>query len=170
MSMQEFFSRAGAIACAGLLMFAVAVPGQAQPAGKQHYSTKGSFEDVLLDLKDAIVNRGLVIDYTGHIDKMLERTSQAAGSVTAAGSKSPYLNAKYMHFCSAKLTHEAVSANVFNMAICPYVVFIFETKSEPGKIIVGYRSPIPGPSKRSKEALAKIEKLLNDIAKEATGS
>jgi hypothetical protein len=56
------------------------------------------------------------------------------------------------------------------MAICPYVVFIFETKSEPGKIIVGYRSPIPGPSKRSKEALAKIEKLLNDIAKEATGS
>ncbi len=141
----------------------------AQPAGKKHFSTKAAFEDVLADLKDAIVNRGLVIDYTGHVDKMLERTSAAAGSVTETGSKSPYLHAKYIQFCSAKLTHQAVSANPYNLAICPYVIFVFEAKSEPGKIVVGYRRPIAGPSKYSKTALGRIETLLDGIAKEATG-
>ncbi len=168
-------SRFSRLMSAGRLILVIAFLGiaatgvTAQPAGKMHYSAKGSFEDVLFDLKDAVVNRGLVIDYTGHVDKMLERTAKAAGSITSAGSKSPYLNAKYIQFCSAKLTHQAVSANPFNLAICPYVVFIFETRAEPGKIVVGYRRPMPGPSKRSKEALAKIDKLLDDIAREATG-
>ena len=149
-----------AVLVAALLISAFSA--HAQPAGKKHHSIKGNFEDVLQDLQDAVINRGLVIDYVGHIDKMLVRTSKAAGS------KSPYLNAKYMHFCSARLTHEAVSADVFNLAICPYVIFIFEARAEPGKIVVGYRAPVPGPSKRSQIALAKIEKLLDDIAKEAT--
>ena len=156
------------VVCALLALSISAASGSAQPAGKKHFSTKGNFEDVFADLKDAVINRGLVIDYTGHIDTMLERTSQAAGSVTETGSKSPFVHAKYIHFCSAKLTHQAVSANPYNLAICPYVIFIFEARAEPGKVIVGYRRPIPGPSKYSKTALAKIEKLLDGIAKEAT--
>ena len=135
----------------------------------RHYTRAGTFEDVLQDLKDAVINRGLVIDYVGHVDKMLNRTSAAASSVTESGSKSPYLNAKYLQFCSAKLTHASVSANPFNLSICPYVVFIFEAKTDPGKIIVGYRRPIPpGPSQLTKKAFAEIDKLLDGIAKEAT--
>lgn len=154
--------------------FALAIVGSISPtlAGKefapQHYTRSGSFEDVFADLKDAVINRGLVIDYVGHVDKMLERTSAAAGSVTASGSKSPYLNAKYVQFCSAKLTHSSVSANPFNLSICPYVIFIFEAKTDPGKIVVGYRRPIPpGPSRLTKKAFTAIDKLLDGITKEA---
>jgi hypothetical protein len=140
----------------------------AQPVNKKHASVKGAFDDVFLDLRDAIINRGLQIDYTGHVDQMLERTSKAAGSVTENGVKSPYLHAKYIQFCSAKLTHESVSANPYNLAICPYVIFIFEARAEPGTIVVGYREPQAGPSKLSKAAFAKVAKLLNDIMTEAT--
>ena len=149
------------------LIFFVAASAASADPGYKHYSKKGAFEDVFQDLKDVIINRGLVIDYVGHIDTMLKRTAKAAGSVTDSGQASPYVNAKYLHFCSAKLTHNAVSANPFNLAICPYVVFIFEAQAEPGKVVVGYRRPLPGPSKRSREAFAAIEKLLDGIVKEA---
>lgn len=154
-----------------LALVLVAVCGStasAQPVNKVHFSVKAPFEDVFQDLKDAIINRGLTIDYVGHVDKMLERTSEAAGSVTDEGVKSPYLNAKYVQFCSAKLTHETVSANPYNLAICPYVVFIFEARAQPGVTVVGYRAPHAGPSRLSKAAFAKVAKLLRGIAKEAT--
>lgn len=135
--------------------------------GFQAYETKGAFSDVLSDLKDAIINRGLVIDYTGQLNKMLKRTSKTVGSVTESGSATPYLEAQFMQFCSAKLSHEVISANPQNIAVCPYVVFIYELKTAPGKVHVGYRRPITGPSKRSRKALAKIDALLNDIVKES---
>jgi len=130
-------------------------------AGYQSYFKTGKFEDVLFELNNAIIDRGLVVDRTGHLQTMLERTSKAVGS------KTPYIEAKYLQFCSARLTHGAVSANPFNIAICPYVVFIFELKSDPGKIHVGYRRPIAGPSKRPRTAPAKVEALLDEITKAA---
>lgn len=130
-------------------------------AGYQSYIKTGKFEDVLFELNNAIVDRGLVVDRTGHLQTMLERTSEVVGS------KTPYIEAKYLQFCSANLTHGAVSANPFNIAICPYVVFIFELKSDPGKIHVGYRRPIAGPSRPTRKALAKVEALLDEITKAA---
>jgi hypothetical protein len=156
-----------------ITLLAVIAGGGVGPAGAieknryNHYSKQGDFEEVLHDLQDAVINRGLVIDYIGHVNTMLNRTSEAAESVTKTGNKSPYLNAKYIQFCSAKLTHEAVSANPYDLAICPYVVFIFEAHSEPGKIVVGYRRPIPGPSQMTRDAFAKIDGLLEEIVKEA---
>jgi hypothetical protein len=136
-------------------------------AGYKSYITTGEFEDVLFELNNAIIDRGLVVDYTGHLQTMLERTSEAVGSVTPGGSKTPYLEAKYLQFCSAKLTHGVVSANPLNIAICPYVVFIFELKTDPGKIHVGYRRPIAGPSRLTRRAIAKVEALLDGITKDA---
>ena len=135
--------------------------------GYKSYIKTGKYEDVLFELNNAIVDRGLLVDYTGHLQTMLERTSEAVDSVTPDGSKTPYIEAKYMQFCSAKLTHEVVSANPLNIAICPYVVFIFELKSDPGKIHVGYRRPIAGPSRVSRKAIAKVEALLDEITKQA---
>jgi hypothetical protein len=135
--------------------------------GSKSYVKSGKFEDVLFDLQNAIIDRGLVIDYTGHLQEMLERTSEAVGSATPSGGKSPYAAAIYLHFCSAKLTHEAVGANPLNIAICPYIVFIFEVRSEPGKIHVGYRRPIAEPSEPSRKAIAKVEALLDEIVKQA---
>lgn len=136
-------------------------------AAYKSYIKTGNYEDVLFELNNAIIERGLVVDYTGHLQTMLERTSEAVGSVTPGGSKTPYIEAKYLQFCSAKLTHGVVSANPLNIAICPYVVFIFELKSDPGQIHVGYRRPVAGPSRVSRKAIAKVEALLDEITKQA---
>lgn len=139
----------------GLLFCAAQV--SAQPTGYKVTSLKGSFEDVFFELSDAVVNKGLVIDFTGHVGSMLSRTSGAVGA------KSPYKNAKYIQFCSAKLTSAAVTADPANMAICPFVMFVYETVADPGTIHVGYRRPIGSTTDKSRVALAKIETLLAEI-------
>lgn len=134
----------------------------------QHTKTvSADFEDLFADLQDAIINKGLVIDFIGNVDEMLLRTSNAADSVTPSGQKSPYLHAKHLQFCSSRLTHMAVSADPINLAICPYIIFIYETHANPGKVTLGFRPPIFGPSKRSAKIKLEILKFLQDIVDEA---
>lgn len=152
----------------GVLLAPLGSAGAMEKRGYKSAIKEGDFADVLEDVKDAIINRGLVIDYVGHVDAMLDRTSETVGSVTEKGVKSPFLGAKYVQFCSAKITHDAVSANPYNIAVCPYVVFVFEERSAPGQIVVGYRRPILGPSRLTRRALSKIEALLSEIMAEAT--
>lgn len=143
-----------------------AAPAAATESAVKERVKSGTYETSLDDLKNAIINRGYVVDYVGHFNKMLERTSEAVGSVTDSGAKSPYKNAHYMQFCAAKLTHEAISANPQAIVNCPYVVYIYELNAKPGDIHVGYRQPISGPSKRQRAAVAQIEALLEEITKE----
>lgn len=145
----------------------LAMGAMAESMGYAESTKEGAFADVRDDLKNAIVNRGYVVDYVGQFNKMLERTSEVAGSVTETGAKSPYKEAEYLQFCAAKLTHEAISASPLNIVNCPYVVFVYELHSKPGVIHVGYRKPVAGPSKRSRGAIDKIDQLLADIVKEA---
>lgn len=131
-------------------------------AGYQVKTTSSDFDSALFGLENAIVNRGLVIDAVGHVGTMLERTSKATGG------KSPYINARYLGFCSAKLSAEAMDADPNNLAICPYVMFVYELKAEPGKARIGYRKPGGSDTPASKKASAAIEKLLADILAQAT--
>lgn len=124
-------------------------------------ASQSSFEDAAADLQDAVINRGLVIDYTGYIGDMLTRTGEAVGA------KSPYKNAQYLHFCSAKHTHAAVAADIRNLAICPYVVFVYEAVEGDGPVQMGYRRPIGADTSVSKAALSEIEALLKEIVEEA---
>jgi hypothetical protein len=163
--MKRIFTALWALAFVGIVFSAPVSAETTQ--GYKSYVTEGKFDDVLFDLNNAIVERGLVIDYIGHLQTMLERTSETVGSVTAKGSKTPYIQAKFLQFCSAGLTHEVISANPLNIAICPYVVFIFELKTDPGKIHVGFRRPIAGPSKLTRKAVAKVEALIEEIVEEA---
>ena len=153
-----------------MVLAAATAPAVFAKEANPHVEKQGAFADVFQDLKDAVINRGYVIDFVGHVDTMLDRTSGASKSVTETGSRSPYLNAKYLQFCSAKLTHEAVSANPYNMVVCPHVLFAFEAKDKPGLIIVGYRRPTPGPSKLSKRAFGKVDDVLMSIIKEVAGN
>ncbi len=157
-----------ALAVTLVLAISSALPAISKDA-HPHIETQGVFSEVIQDLQDAIINRGFVVDFVGHVDTMLDRTSGASKSVTETGSRSPFLNAKYVQFCSAKLTHEAVSANPYNVVICPHVFFAFEDKAKPGRIIIGYRRPVPGPSKRSKKTFAKVDDLMMEIVKEVAG-
>ena len=70
--------------------------------------TEGEFSDVEADMQNAIINNALVIDYVGQVGNMLERTQETVGT------SSPYANATYMQFCSAKHTHAAVANRAFS--------------------------------------------------------
>lgn len=146
------------------LLAAMMAAGASAAAGTRTESaylaqTEGVFEEVFGNLEDAVMNHGLVIDYSGHTGDMLARTEEATGR------QSPYAKAMYMQFCSAPLSHAAIAADPSNIAVCPYVVFAYELKAEPGKITVGYRRPF-GAGLASVEAIAAIEALLQEIVDE----
>ena len=130
-------------------------------------TVSANFEDLFAELQDVIINEGLVIDFVGNVDDMLLRTSSAAESVTPSGQKSPYLHAKYLQFCSSRLTHMAVSADPHNLVICPYIFFIYEAHADPGKITLGFRPPVFGPSKRSAKIGAEILEFMHGIIDKA---
>jgi hypothetical protein len=131
------------------------------------YTVSGAFDDVVLDLENAVIGEGLVIDYVGQVNAMLTRTSDAVGA-SASGEKTPYVGAVYMHFCSALLTHAAVAADPANLSICPYVVYAYEAHAEPGVVHVGYRRPIAGSDAATLAAMADIEAMLDGIVKSVT--
>ena len=153
-----------------VLILALILPGSAfaekLETGYHSFEAEASFEDVEFNLENAVVDRGLVVNYKGFLNAMLERTAEVA-LADGANYKSPYLNAIYLHFCSATLTHQAIEADIENIAICPYVMYAYELRATPGTVTVGYRRPIASNSEASQKAFAKIEKLLSGIAKEA---
>ena len=129
------------------------------------YSVKAGFDEIKADVAEAIINQGLVVDFTADVGKMLARTAKDVGV-----SKKVYQNAVMMMFCSAKYTREAVEANSSNIMFCPYSVMVFELVDEPGTVHVGYRPPKAGGSLESRRALLAIETLLDTIARDATGN
>ncbi len=154
-----------------IVMTAVALlcssAARSEDANYRLYTKNAKFEDVRDDLKDAIIGHGFVIDYVGHVNDMLDRTAEAVGP-KGAKQKTPYLNAEYMQFCSAKLTHEAVAADPLAIANCPTAIYVYELRSEPGSIHVGFRTPAVGSSETSKEINGRLVSLFDEIAKEAT--
>jgi hypothetical protein len=103
-------------------------------------TVEGEFEDVFFDLQDNIINLGLVVERTGDIGQMLDRTAKAVTG-TEAGNSATYSYAKYLLFCSSKLTFKSTKADPRNLSICPFIVFAYETKAQPGKVSLGYRNP-----------------------------
>ncbi len=126
------------------------------------YTKQARFEDVKADLRDAVINRGLVIDFSGDINRMLQRTGEAVGS-----TREIYKGAEFILFCSAKVSRAMMEADPANIAYCPYTMFVYEAAAKPGEIVVGYRRPAAAGSGASEAALSEVEKLLDGIAREA---
>ncbi|MEP1934790.1 MAG: DUF302 domain-containing protein [Roseibium sp.] len=135
------------------------------PTGVTSYTVNAAFEDVRFDLENAIVNRGLVIDYVSHIGEMLQRTSADVG-----GSKQIYANAQAMLFCSANLSRKAMEADPANIAFCPYTLFVYEEPAAEGKVTVGFRRLSETGSDASKAAISDVNALLDEIANEAAAN
>lgn len=125
-------------------------------------SKAGSFEDVKFDLTNAIIERGLVVDHTGNIAGMLERTGADVGS-----TKQLYRHAEYFVFCSAKLSREMMEADPTNIGICPFVIFAYERADKAGEIVVGFRNPPVRGGDASRKSLEAVTTLLKDIVEEA---
>ena len=121
------------------------------------YQTQGDFEEVAAEVNDAIVNKGLVVDYRGFIGDMLKRTASDVGS-----DRKLYENAEFFQFCSAVLSRKVMEADIANIAFCPYVVFAYEAEAEPGKVVVGFRRLPAGPGRDEVNAL--LEEIVEDAA------
>lgn len=122
------------------------------------FTTEAPFAEVIADLEDAVVNRGYVVDYHGHIGDMLART---AGDI--AGAKPLYKAAEILQFCSATISRKAMEADIANIAYCPYVLFAYESVEDPGKVTLGFRR-LPDGGGRDE-----VNTLLEEIAGEAAG-
>ena len=145
------------------------LPARAADDAYTSFTKSGaSFEDVRENLKDAILKRGFVIDYVGEFTAMLVRTAKDTGTVSPGGNASPYRHAQFLQFCPSQLTHEAVNASPLAIANCPIAFVIYELAYEPGKVQVGFRTPVLSPSKRVGEINEKIVALMREIAQEAT--
>lgn len=151
-----------AISCIGLALVSATTADGADHSSLKIITANTDFEDAAFELDNAIVDRGLKIDYRGDIGKMMERTAADFG-----GDRSDYKNAKFVTFCSVPLTRNMTKADHKNIGFCPYVVFLYELRSEPGKTYIGYRPPIASGSAQSVEAVSAIDKLLSDIIQQA---
>jgi uncharacterized protein (DUF302 family) len=150
------YARALIVAFASLSTFAGA---WAQDAVT--FTRKGAtYEDVRIDLENAIITEGLKLDYTGNIAAMLQRTGPDVGS-----NQPIYQNAEFFTFCSAKLSRAMMEADPANMSQCPYIVFLYQRAATSKEVVVGYRKvAVAG---RGAKALEEINKLLDRIARAA---
>jgi len=129
------------------------------------YSKEAKWEDVRDDLKIAIANKGLRIEYTSHIHNMLERTKKDVG-----GTKDIFANAETFVFCSAVVSRHTMEADPNNIAFCPYAIAVYTTKEDPKTVNVAFRRPVrTNGSAEAKKSLKEVEQLLTGLAKEALG-
>lgn len=146
---------------ASLILFAAlataTITYSAAPAaadGVTTYEFKGKFQDAAFGVENAIINRGLVVDFVSHVGEMLNRTKEDVGSdVKLFEEADVYL------FCSALVSRKVMEADPMNIAHCPYSIFVAE---RDGKVMVGYRDYPSG-------EMDQVEKLLDEIAREAVG-
>lgn len=149
-----------------LLMTAALAPAthaagtKAGPIARYH--VEGKFENVAEDLKIAIQNQGLVIDHTSHINDMLVRTGKDLGT-----TKQIFLNAEAFAFCSAAVSRQMMEADPHNIAYCPYVIAVYVVPKEPKRVYVTFRRPEPAGNAVTRQALRKVEELLDGIVREA---
>lgn len=112
-----------------------------------------SFEDTAFAIEDAIVGRGLVIDYVSHVGEMLERTRADMGSDIVL-----FANGSIFLFCSANVSRQAMEANWQNIAFCPYGISVLERPGEG--VVVGYMT-------RDAAGMEPVNALLAGIVAEA---
>ncbi|WP_138934761.1 DUF302 domain-containing protein [Roseovarius arcticus] len=116
------------------------------------YPFEGSFGDAAFAVENAIIGRGLVIDYVSHTGEMLNRTGADVGSTTEL-----FNEADIFLFCSAQVSRSVMEADPMNIAHCPYGIFVAD---QGGEVMIGYRTYPDG-------EMQEVQALLDDIVKEA---
>jgi uncharacterized protein (DUF302 family) len=148
------------VAMMGLM--AIATAAQAATPGIIIHSTKAQFDEVKERVVMAVENRGMVLNYTAHVGDMLDRTGKDVGR-----ERRVYAHAEVIEFCSATLSRDTMEADPRSIVFCPYTIAIYALPKEPGKIYLSYRKPVAIGSGQSIKALRAVEKLLENIVREA---
>jgi uncharacterized protein (DUF302 family) len=145
----------------------LALPAAADSGAVVRYAVEGKFQNVFDDVVNAIVARGLVIDHTAHVAKMLDRTGGSVGSTRKLFGRD---QGQVLSFCSAVVSRLTMEADPHNLVFCPYSIAVYTTLNEPTRVYVAYRRPErPDGNPASRAALKEVEALLDGIAREALG-
>lgn len=120
------------------------------------YPSDDDFEDTMFSVESAILDAGLVIDFTSHTGDMLERTKGVVGSDITL-----FEHADIFNFCSAKLSRKVMEADPMNVVHCPYRIFVIQ-KGGSDDVTVGFKSMPDG-------AMKEVETFLDAIVKDALG-
>ncbi len=130
--------------------------------GVSFRSVKGDFDDVRERVVLALEGRGLVLNYTAHISNMLERTGKDLGR-----ERQIYGAAEVFEFCSAAVSRRMMEADPRNIVFCPYTIAVYTLPDDPAKVYIAYRRPLAAGSGPSLKALREVDKLLDDIVRDA---
>ena len=153
----KYFLMALALACGGWVM-AGGEPGKQGSPMKIYLSEEG-FEDVVENIKMAIIERGLLVSGTLHVSDMLNRTAPDLGFSQI------FLKAESVEFCSALMSHKMSQAAPENIVNCPFTIAVYVTSDAPKQVHVAYRHPLlAGEAGEAREA---IENMLSTIILES---
>ena len=100
------------------------------------YSSEETFEDVIENIKMAIIDRGMLVSGTLHVSDMLNRTGPDLGYSPV------FVKAESVEFCSALISHKMSQAAPENIVICPFTIAVYVTEADPEKVKVAYRLPL----------------------------
>jgi len=120
-------------------------------------TTEENWDEVNESVKDAIIDKGIVISYTSHVMKLLNRTAKMLGKKQDA-----YKNAQIHLFCQVSLSTKMYKANPHIITGCPYGISVYELQSKPGTIYVSYRKAPP-----EEPAFTDVVKLQDSIVRDA---
>jgi len=122
---------------------------------------EGEYNDVLSAVKEVIQGKGINIAHTLPAGDMLGRTGPAFNI-----KEKIFLNAESIEFCSAKVSHELVQANIENIILCPFTISVYVLASDPKHVRISNRIPHVI-DKKSEQAVAHMNALVSSIIEEA---
>ncbi len=125
------------------------------------YKIEDSFENVKLDVENAVAGHGIKINNISYIGKMLKRTAKDLGA-----TQEIFHDAVAIEFCSATLSRNMMQKNPHNIVFCPYIIYVYALPEQPEMVYVSYRKLDSPSSNEPNTALNEAEKLLEDIISE----
>jgi uncharacterized protein (DUF302 family) len=125
------------------------------------FKTQGDYQFVRDLVQTAIEGQGLKITNTNRISEMLERTGRDIGATRVV-----YENAEQFEFCSATISRRMMEADPHAIVMCPYNVAVYTIPNDK-HVYIAYRKPAATQNPALQKALDEVEKLLNDIIRDA---
>ncbi len=132
---------------------------QTQASEVAIYTSDSAFEEVVENIKMAIVDRGMLVSGTLHVSDMLNRTAPDLGFSEV------FTQAESVEFCSAQISHLMAQAAPENIVNCPFTIAVYVRSAEPGQVRVAFRHPQLGGD--AEEARQAIFEMLDGIVRDS---
>ncbi|MES9993026.1 MAG: DUF302 domain-containing protein [Candidatus Thiodiazotropha sp.] len=122
------------------------------------FASEEPFEDLVENIKMAIIEQGLLVSGTLHVSDMLNRTAPDLGY------KEIFKKAESVEFCSALISHKMAQAAPENIAICPFTIAVYQRHADPDRVYLSYRVPILAGSgdQVAEEIVTLMEEIIED--------